>query len=179
MAARGAKALELCGEIADGLVISNMCPPGFAAHAAAVVAKAAAKAGRPAPRNIVHYVPCVANADGAAARRGAAAALTGMLKQYWALAQKVPAAKEGMVQYSGIPEADFQTAVDALQAGTPPEVALDRRFLDAFAVAGTDEECLVRIAAYGQAGVSDLVLTFVGPDPIADMTYLGRALPPD
>ena len=29
MAARGEQALALCGAIADGLMISNMCPPGF------------------------------------------------------------------------------------------------------------------------------------------------------
>ena len=33
MAARGSKALELCGSLADGLMVSNMCPPGFAAWA--------------------------------------------------------------------------------------------------------------------------------------------------
>jgi 5,10-methylenetetrahydromethanopterin reductase len=48
MAARGKKALALAGEIADGLLISNMCPPGFAAWAASIAR----------PRRVVQYVPC-------------------------------------------------------------------------------------------------------------------------
>src|SRR5947207_5757455 len=35
MAARGEQALALCGKIADGLMISNMCPPDFTAAAVA------------------------------------------------------------------------------------------------------------------------------------------------
>jgi len=37
------------------------------------------------------------------------------------------------------------------------------------AVAGTIDDCRARIAAYGAAGVTDLVLTFVSPDPVRDM----------
>src|SRR5471030_348527 len=49
MAARGPRALALSGEIADGLMISNMCPPGFAARAAAIAR----------PRRLVQYAPCI------------------------------------------------------------------------------------------------------------------------
>ena len=70
--------------------------------------------------------------------------LAGLLKTFWALGQKVPAAKASLVDHSGIPEAEF-------------------------AVAGTIDDCRARIAAYGAAGVTDLVLTFVGPDPVRDM----------
>jgi len=37
MAARGDQALALCGEIADGLMISNMCPAQFTRHAVEVM----------------------------------------------------------------------------------------------------------------------------------------------
>jgi 5,10-methylenetetrahydromethanopterin reductase len=53
MAARGSTALALSRDIADGLMISNMCPPGFAAWAAAI--------GKPA--RLVQYAPCVVAAD--------------------------------------------------------------------------------------------------------------------
>jgi len=157
MAARGAQALALCGKIADGLMVSNMCPPGFAAHAATFL-----RSGT----RIVHYVPCVARADRGEAMAAIKPVLAGMLKAFWTLGQTVPAAKASLVDHSGIPEADVAAAVAS------PATAVDDRFVEAFSVAGTVEDCRRCIAAYGAAGVSDLVLTFVGPDPLADLAYL-------
>ena len=77
--------------------------------------------------------------------------------------QTVPAAKVSLVEHSGIAEADFAAAVAS------PATALDERFVEAFAVAGTADDCRKGLAAYRTAGVTDLVLTFVGPDPVADM----------
>src|SRR4029453_5584302 len=48
MAARGPKALKLCGSLADGLMISNMCPPGFATWAASIAP----------PARLVQNPPC-------------------------------------------------------------------------------------------------------------------------
>jgi 5,10-methylenetetrahydromethanopterin reductase len=175
MAARGDKALALAGQIADGLVISNMCPPDFTARAVEIVRKAAAKAGRPIPARVVQYVPCAAGADGAQARRAIKPSLAAMLKQYWALAQNVPSAKAAL-RHSGIPEADIAAAVDRIAAGDRAEYILDDRFVDAFTIAGSAERCRDRIGAYARAGVSELALTFVGTQPIVDMEYLGRAL---
>lgn len=161
MAARGPKALALSAEVADGLMVSNMCPPGFTRWAGKV-----ARAKR-----IVQYAPCVVSDDRAAALSVIRPVLLGLLKTFWALGQKVPAAKASLVDHSGIPDADFAAAI----AG--PADALDERFVDAFAVAGTADDCRDRLAAYQDAGVTDLVLTFVGADPVADMARfsLGKA----
>jgi len=175
MAARGDKALQLAGEIADGLVVSNMCPPGFTAHAVDIVHKAAVAAGRAVPANVVQYVPCIARADGTEARRAIKPALAPMLKQYWALGRNVASAKDS-IRHSGISEADVETAVARIEAGDRPQDVLDDRFVDAFTIAGTADQCLERIDGYGRAGVSELVLTFVGAEPITEMAYLGRAL---
>jgi 5,10-methylenetetrahydromethanopterin reductase len=153
MAARGPKALKLCGSLADGLMVSNMCPPGFATWAASIAR----------PARLVQYTPCVIAADRATAMAAIKPVLHGMLKTFWALAQTVPAAKVSLVEHSGIAEADFAAAVAS------PAAQLDEHFVEAFAVAGTADECLSRVAAYRRAGVTDLVLTFVGPDPVADM----------
>jgi 5,10-methylenetetrahydromethanopterin reductase len=176
MAARGEKALQLCGQIADGLVISNMCPAGFTAHAVESAHAAASGVGRNFHDNVVQYVPCIARADGSEATRAIKAPLGPMVKQYWTLAQKVPAAMESMVRYSNIPAADVQKAAERLQAGDPAEQVLDDRFVHAFTIAGTAEDCRERIATYERAGVSELALTFLGEQPIADMEYFGRVL---
>jgi 5,10-methylenetetrahydromethanopterin reductase len=156
MAARGPRALALAGEIADGLMISNMCPPGFAAHAAAIAR----------PRRLVQYAPCIVSSDRRAAVSAIKPVLAGMLKTFWTLGQRVPAAKASLVDHSGIPEADFAAAVAA------PADALDERFVAAFSVTGTPDDCRARIAAYGAAGVTDLVLTFVGTTPEGDMAMI-------
>lgn len=153
MAARGPRALKLCGSLADGLMVSNMCPPGFAAWAGSIAR----------PARLVQYVPCVVAADRATAMATIKPVLMGMLKTFWTLAQTVPAAKVSLVEHSGMADADFAAAVAA------PASMLDERFIDAFAIAGTADECRSRVEAYRTAGVTDLVLTFVGPDPAADM----------
>lgn len=153
MAARGEQALALCGRIADGLMISNMCPAGFADHA-----RQASGASR-----VVQYAPCLVGPDRAQAISEIKPVLAGMLRTFRALAQKVPAARTSLITYSGIPEADFANAEP------------DERFVETFSVAGDAQDIRRRLAAYGAAGVTDLVLTFVGPNPLADMAYLLRA----
>ncbi len=177
MAARGPQALALCGRIADGLLISNMSPPGFAAHAAQAVRAAAARADHVGAKRVVQYAPCAAGPDPQQAIAQLKAVLASMLVAFWALAQSVPAARTSLVAHSGIPEADFAAAIARLQAGDAPAAAIDRRFVDAFALAGSAKDCRARLAAYQAAGVTDLVLTFVGPDPMADMAYLAQAQP--
>jgi 5,10-methylenetetrahydromethanopterin reductase len=161
MAARGPQALALCGMLADGLMISNMCPPGFAAWAATIAR----------PKRLVQYVPCVVSEDRATAMATIKPVLLGMLKTFWTLAQKVPAARTSLVDHSGIAAADFAASV------TGPATSLDERFVEAFSIAGTPDECRARLPAYRAAGVTDLVLTFVGADPMADMARfsLGKA----
>src|SRR5829696_442764 len=176
MAARGEKTLRLCGQIADGLVVSNMCPPGFTAYAVGVARNAAGEAGRTFPDNVVQYVPCMVRPDGAEARRAIKTPLAAMVKQYWALAQKVPAAMDSMVRYSNIPALEVANAVERMQAGDNPEQVLDDRFVNAFTIAGNAEQCLERIATYERAGVSELALTILGDQPVTDMEYFGRAL---
>jgi len=175
MAARGDKALQLCGEVADGLMVSNFCSPTYTARAVDVVGKAAAASGRPVPPRVIQYVPCCPRPDGGEARQAVKPTLAAMLKQFWALAQRVPSAREAM-RHDAIPETDFRTAAERISAGEAAGRALDDRFVDVFAIAGTAEECRERIADYGRAGVSELGLNFVGEQPFADIEYLARAL---
>jgi 5,10-methylenetetrahydromethanopterin reductase len=175
MAARGAQALALCGKIADGLMISNMCPPEFTAAAVEAVCESARAAGRRAPADVVQYVPCAARPDRAEAHRLATAAIGDMLPSFWSLAQRVPAAKAALLRAGDLSESDFAAAVARLHAGVPPIDALDDRFVAAFAIAGSAEDCLEQARRYRAAGASELALTFVGSQPDADMAYLAGA----
>src|SRR3954470_213183 len=63
MAARGPNAIKTCGEIADGLIVSNMCTAGFVANAVERLRESAQAAGRSNMLGVVQYMPCVARVD--------------------------------------------------------------------------------------------------------------------
>lgn len=176
MAAMGEQALRLCGQIADGLMISNMCPPGFARHARGVMVESAAKAARPVPDTIIQYVPCVVGTDRAAARRRVRATLGEMLSAYWTLYDRWPATKAAIIRGSGIEEAEFVAAIARIKSGEPADAVLDDRYVDAYALAGNADDWLAGAQRFTQAGVSELVLTFVSADPLQDMAYLAPVL---
>lgn len=176
MAAQGDQALRLVGKIADGVLISNMSPPGYTERALGIIAGAAAKAGRSGPRDVLQYVSCVARPDGDEARRVAAEAVSEFLLRYWKLKERTPLVGEAMMRDSGISEPDFAKAVAALQAGAPAHAALDERFLSTYAIAGTTDECRAGIERFASVGVSELVLTFAGKQALTDMTYFGQSI---
>ncbi|HML11728.1 MAG TPA: LLM class flavin-dependent oxidoreductase [Xanthobacteraceae bacterium] len=173
MAGRGDRSLKACGELADGLIVSNMCTADFTAQAVKKLYTAARAAGRAKLPDVVQYVPCFARADRGEARRLAAQAVADMLPAYWRLGQRQPAAKRALLAGSGIADAEFAAAVARLDAGEEAEIALDERFVRAFALSGNAEDCRRQAAAYAAAGVTELALTFAEE---ADMRFLAKAL---
>jgi 5,10-methylenetetrahydromethanopterin reductase len=176
MAARGDASLKLAGEIADGLLMSNMCAPGFVARAVAAMREAARAAGRALAPGAVQYMPCCIGPDRDAAFRMARRAVGEMLPVYWALGARLPAAKAALMDGSAIAEAEFASAALRLRAGEDATAVLDQRFVAAFAIAGTAADCRAQLEACAKAGVTEVALTFSGPDAAADMAYLGGAL---
>ena len=176
VAAMGEGALRLTGEIGDGLMISNMCPPSFATHARTLMAVGAARAGRQIPATIIQYVPCIAGPDRGRARTHVKATLGAMLSAYWSLYAQWPATKAAMLKDSGIDEAEVEAAIGRLRDGAPANEALDDRFVDTYALAGDADDLRAGIANYAAAGVTELVLTFASPEPEQDMAYVAEAL---
>jgi hypothetical protein len=80
-----------------------------------------------------------------------------------------------LLKARGLSEPDFAAAIHRLQAGEHPAQALDDRFVEAFAIAGTAEDAIAQARRYGEAGASELVLTFAGRRAEADMQYLANA----
>jgi 5,10-methylenetetrahydromethanopterin reductase len=175
MAARGPNAVKACGEIADGMIVSNMCAAGFVAKAAASLHDSARAAGRTAMPGIVQYMPCVPRPDRDDAFRAANRAIADMLPAYWTLAQKLPDAKSALTTGSGISDDEFASAAVRIKAGEAPDTVLDDRYVTAFAIAGNADDCRAQAAAYAAAGVTELALTFFGSTFAADMAYIGKA----
>jgi 5,10-methylenetetrahydromethanopterin reductase len=175
MAARGPNAVKACGELADGLIVSNMCTAAFAAKAAQSLHESARAAGRSALPGVVQYMPCVPRPHREEAFRDAKRALAEMVPAYWALAQRLPDARAALTEGSGLTDDDFAAAAGRLKAGEPFDKVLDERFVKAFAIAGNAADCLELAARYAEAGVTELALTFLGPSAAADMAYIGEA----
>lgn len=175
MAAMGDQALKTAGEIADGVLISNMSPPGYTARVRSLIAAGASNNRRPVS-NIVQYVSCVCSDNGNEAREILAASISELLARYWNLKDRTPLIGEAMMKDSGIPQEDFAAAVARLAAGEKPVSVLDQRFLDTYGICGTPEECLAAISRFTDVGVTELVLTFTGRSAADDMRRLGRAI---
>jgi 5,10-methylenetetrahydromethanopterin reductase len=118
----------------------------------------------------------VALPDRDLARRAAMAQIGEMMAMFWPAESRWPPLRETIVERSGIPRASFAAALAQLRDGTPAEAVLDDRFIDAFAIAGTAEDCLARAANYRAVGVDELALTFAGEQPAAQIEYFGTAL---
>jgi 5,10-methylenetetrahydromethanopterin reductase len=176
MAGRGDNSLRLAGEVADGVLLSNMCTLGFATHAAGLAREAARAAGRAGLPGVVQYMPCCPRPDRDDAMRAAKAAIGEMLPVYWALGGRLAAAKDAMLRGSAIDEAEFATAAQRLRAGEDAGQVLDDRFVSAFCIAGTAAECRAQLAACAAAGITEVALTFSGSTAAADMDYLGAGL---
>jgi 5,10-methylenetetrahydromethanopterin reductase len=175
MAGRGDRSLALCGERADGLLVSNMCTAAFIARSAALMREAAARAGRTGPLGVVRYMPCCVRADRAEASAAAKRAVGEMLPAYWRLGQRLEGAKQALTMESGISEAEFATAAERLRAGEDAAAVLDERFVEAFAIAGTPADCAAQVAGCGETGVTELALTFSGTQSGTEMSDLTAA----
>jgi 5,10-methylenetetrahydromethanopterin reductase len=176
MAGRGERSLRACGEIADGLIVSNMCTAAFAADAVQTLHAAARAAGRARLPDVVQYLPCFPRADSGEAQRLATRAVAAMLPGYWRVGQRLPAAKQALLAGSGIAEMEFAAAVARLDAGDPPEAVLDERYVAALTIAGNADDCRRQAATYAQAGVTELALTFAEPGAATAMRLMAKAL---
>ena len=175
LAAMGERVLRVCGARADGLLISNMCPPPFTGRAIGTMAEAAKEAGRPTPPNVVKYVPCAVGDDGTEARRAVKPAIGAMLGAYFRAYDRTPAALAAMGGDNGIDPGLFARSLDRLAAGESAEDVLDDAFVAAYAVAGTVEQCLDQCRALAADGVSQMTLTFHGERPEEWMARFGAA----
>lgn len=168
-AAMGEQALRLCGEIADGVIISNLVPPAFTRRAVGIIREAAARTHRAAPSEIVQYVPGAVRDDGAEARRVAKRSVAAMLTGY---AQSASAATRAAMSEHGRPD-EFARAMTRLGRGEAPDDAIDDRLLAEYAIAGTPRECLAQAEVYAEAGVTELAIAPIGERAHDDIARLG------
>ena len=176
MAAVGDQALRLAGELGDGLMISNMCPPAYTRRAVGIMTAAAAAGGRPRPAEIVQYAPCAIEPEGAEARRFAKHLVGGMLSAFWRKGKASAATQSALRDYSGVDPDVFAEMMARLGGGEPGAAVLDDRFTALYSVAGSSEQCREALRVYEDAGVTELAVWFAAERALASIERLGRAL---
>lgn len=175
VAGRGEQTLKYCGEAADGWIVSNMCSPGFVGAAAQTVFGAAKTAGRTSMPEIVRYAPCSVRTDRAEAHLAAKHAIAEMLPGFVNLSKRVATVKDALITGTGITEAELDIAAGRLRAGDDPGAVLDERYIAAYAVAGTPDDCLAQARSQRVVGITDIALTFSGDAAHDEMRLLASA----
>ena len=176
LAGRGNVTVKLAGELADGLLISNMCSLTFASGLAALMRSSSQAAGRLTPGKVVQYMPCAMHADSREAFKAAKTAIGEMLPRFWLLGQKLESAKEALLAGTHIGEAEFSDCARRILAGEKATAVLDDRFVTAFSLSGTPDQCLARAQKYKAMGIDELALTFSGPRAEEEIAAIGAAL---
>lgn len=175
VAGRGEITSKMSGELADGVIISNMCSLPFAARTAERVNAGRSAVGRSGPAHAVQYMPCSVDVDEQRAVSAAKVAVADMLTSFWRMGERVVSARDAILSEGTVTAEEYERAVQMLQAGGSPE-QLDARIARAFVLCGTPESCLARAAEYAAGGVTELALTFSGPTQTDQMRLLGDAL---
>jgi 5,10-methylenetetrahydromethanopterin reductase len=163
LAGRGDVIVKLAGELADGLLVSNMCSLAFAASLAEAMQARRRETGRPGRGEVIQYMPCAVDRDAEAALAAGKRAVGAMVPGFWALGQKSDSAKAALLTGTNIAEGEFAEAAARLRAGEDPIAMLDERYAKSFALVGTPDECLAAAERHAAAGVTELALTFDGP----------------
>jgi 5,10-methylenetetrahydromethanopterin reductase len=158
------RSLAQSGEIAEGVILSVLCPATYVARAEALVSQAAERAGRThGELEIVQYVPMEVDEDGAQARASVKRWLAFFISLSYG---SDPAHWRAVAELGGFDLDEFARIYERLADGEAPEAAVPDAFLDRFAVAGTPARCLELIEAYAAAGTTELVAL---PPPWSDL----------
>jgi 5,10-methylenetetrahydromethanopterin reductase len=176
LAGRGDLTTKLAGELADGLLVSNMASMAFAARLAKMMQGRRKAAAREGAGVVVQYMPCAVGRDAKSAMADGKRAVAGMLPGFWTLGQKIASARDALLTGTGIDEQQFAAAAARLRANENATDVLDERIARAFALIGTPEECLAAASRYADAGITELALTFAGPSAAQDIALIGEAL---
>lgn len=152
------RSLVQAGRIADGVILSILCPVEYLARARRYLAEGAAAAGRALDRfEIVQYLPLEVSIDGEDAKRSIKRLLAFFIRQSYG---PDPGHWVKVAELGGFDVGEFAAIYEQLQRGEAAERAVPDSFVRRFAVAGTPAQCAETIAAYERAGMTEAVAVF-------------------
>jgi 5,10-methylenetetrahydromethanopterin reductase len=172
------RSLVQTGEIADGVILSLMCPAPYVRNAVRLLREGRARTPRSVDGfGVVQYLVLCVDEDGARARR----AVKEMLAFF--IVHSFGPEPEHWRQVAELGEFDLAVFGDLhaslAKSGAAHEVISDE-FARQFGVAGTPRECLDLLAEYKAAGVTEAVALFPqGIDPREQIRLLAECVAPE
>ncbi|GAA2289506.1 LLM class flavin-dependent oxidoreductase [Streptomyces hawaiiensis] len=158
---RGPKSQAVAGEVADGLLLAEPAAPGYITASLRNLGPAAANSPE-----IVVYDAAAVDDDEEAALTRVRAALESVGEPQWAAhIDPLPFAEDLRAHRAASPDAQYF-------AKTMPT-----EWVRALSIAGTPDQARAAIEARHAAGATSVVLAPAGPDRLAALDSLARALP--
>lgn len=155
----GPRILELTGRVADGVILTLLTNPSFVSFAVSQIKKGADQAGRPpSDVRVVAYLIFSVSRD----RRMALESVRSLVAQYIARAEPTVLEKVGLTSQ------EIARVEAKLREGGLSEVRrlVDDEMVKRFAVAGTPDDCVERLAEYEEAGLdTPVAMQILGPEP--------------
>jgi len=162
---KGPRALALAAEVADGVHCSILASP---AHVRRVRATTASRSR--GDFAVIAYIPVAVSDDRAQARAWVRPLIAGYLGVLHG---------QSILQDAGLDHARTQPFSDALAAGRLAADLVTDDLIDAFAVAGTPNECRAALARWAEAGLDGAVAVVPRGDGLErQLERLGRELAP-
>lgn len=152
----GPKALELCGEKADGVMLNAFLPTTYVERALTRIETGAVRAGKTLPEiDIAGAVTISVDSDSKKAKDRARPFIGLYLSLFPNIAQE-----------TGLPDEMVRQTRAAFQAGGPEASAeyIDDEVVDLLTASGTPEECRAKISAYRAAGLREPILFPLDPN---------------
>ena len=142
---KGDRALEIAGEVSDGLLISAGCTLEYIYYAKERLARGAKRAGRrPTDIKIAAYLPCCIRSS----HQEAVELMRPHVRRYLGLHGDKP-----ILTCAGFSPEQLRPFREAFLAGSVCNNPVPDDMVERIVVVGTAEECRNRILAYQQAGV--------------------------
>ena len=158
---RGPKALELAGELADGVHLPILTSVPYVRFAKRHIASGARRVGRsPEAIKIAAYLPIVVGRDGDRTYT----AVRSLIAKFIGLIGNHPLLVE-----AGMTPEQLQRFREAAERGEDTSELVTEDLLKTFAVVGSPEECADRLQDYIRAGVHTLIAVEIHGIPMEEM----------
>lgn len=169
--------LEQTGEIADGVILSILCPVPYVRNAVRLMQRGAQKGGRAFDGfDVVQYFPMCLSSDGRRAKDVIKEMLAFFIVHSYG---PDPAHWERVAELGEFDLQVFDSLYHALTNGSKPHDAIPDGFVRQFAVAGDPDECLEVLAEYKAAGTTEAVGVFPSTVKLEDqLRMVGEYLVP-
>jgi len=152
------KSLAQASVLADGVIISILCPVPYIRQAKTIIRDGTTSVGRdPSRFEIVQYLPMEVSEDGDSARCSVKRHLAFFIKHSYG---SDPEHWVKVAELGKFDVAEFDAIYQRVSAGDEPEEVIEDQFVDRFSVAGTPSHCLDILAQYKDAGTTEAVALF-------------------